>query len=119
MSLREEWHGSERGAKGKRVAHFRGPGLGTAGAFCSQKPPLLYAAPLLGHGSTGHCPPTWEFTLGQLCPTHPHVNSSSSRGTMLLPTPCESNGALGITDSPVHPPMALPWLKRSSKRGDS
>lgn len=43
-----------------------------AGAFSSQKPPLLNRAPLLGRG-TGHCPPTWEFTQGQLCPrTHPH-----------------------------------------------
>lgn len=41
-----------------------------AGAFSSQKPPLLNVAPLLGHG-TGHCLPTWESTQGQLCPrTH-------------------------------------------------
>lgn len=36
---------------------------------------------------------------------------------MLPPTPCESNGALGVTDSPVYPLAALPWLRGPSKRG--
>lgn len=36
---------------------------------------------------------------------------------MLPPTPCKSNGSLGITDSPVHPPAALAWLRGPSKPG--
>lgn len=36
---------------------------------------------------------------------------------MLHPTPCESNGALGITASPVYPPAAVPWLRGPSMGG--
>lgn len=64
----------------------------------------------------GTAHPPGSSLRGSFAHAHAHMNGSS-RGAILPPTPCERNGALGITDSPVHPPAALPWLRGPSKCG--